>query len=383
MRSGIWVGGFWGAFIAVLLIPSHAYPASKKARSTAETVQQVIERKARSVQLVTFPDTTWSPVKVVRGSVPAKSNAAPKMGAEKAETAEIVSFGDPQHSSVRVMRGETDHATLIQGQPRRVGGINMEMVSFTDPRDRPVSILRGSVSHMPDTELFGPASVADLDRVAFAVDGAESSHGADLRMWRPEPSGPQGPMQVTAAAAVDVGGGDRFDVAENRVLGRAYLARMYRRYGNWPDAIAAYNWGPGNLDLWISAGRAGDKFPLEVERYRDRVLRNAAIVQTGATMLSGGGWPFGAPAIRAPSSDEPGPVDSLVARVSVINAVERAAVAGDTAIREIIAAVRTRAADWRSNYSALGDRLIRLIAKHPPAPEEREAEYAVSTELTD
>jgi transglycosylase-like protein with SLT domain len=379
MRSRIWTGGFWGAFIAVLLIPVHGYPASKKARSTAETVQQVIEGKARSVQLVTFPDTAWSPVKVVRGSLPAKSNAAPKMGAEKAETAEIVSFGDPQHSSVRVMRGETDHATLIQGQPRRVGGINMEMVSFTDPRDRPVSILRGSVSHMPDTELFGPASVADLDRVAFAVDGAESSHGADLRMWRPEPSGPQGPMQVTAAAAVDVGGGDRFDLAANRVLGRAYLAHMYRRYGNWPDAIAAYNWGPGNLDFWISGGRAADRFPLEVERYRDRVLRDAAIAQTGTTMLSGG-WPFGASAIRAPSSDEPAPVGSLVDKAAVIDVVERVAVAGDTAIREIIAAARTRAADWRSTYSALGDRIIRLIAKHPPIPEEREAEYAIATE---
>ena len=27
----------------------------------------------RSVQLVTFPETGWSPVKVVRGSLPAKS----------------------------------------------------------------------------------------------------------------------------------------------------------------------------------------------------------------------------------------------------------------------------------------------------------------------
>src|SRR5258708_33268858 len=98
MRSRIWIGGFWGAFIAVLLIPSHAYPASKKARSTAETVQQVIERNPKSVQLVTFPDTAWRPVKVVRGSQPAKSNAAQKMGAEKAEHAEIVSFGEPQHS---------------------------------------------------------------------------------------------------------------------------------------------------------------------------------------------------------------------------------------------------------------------------------------------
>ena len=84
-------------------------------------------------------------------------------------------------------------------------------------------------------------------------------------------------MQVTAAAAIDVGGGDRFDLIDNRVLGKAYLARLYRRYGNWPDAIAAYNWGPGNLDAWIGDGRTGNKFPLAVERYRDRVLHDAAL----------------------------------------------------------------------------------------------------------
>jgi hypothetical protein len=56
-----------------------------------------------------------------------------------------------------------------------------------------------------------PGGGATLDRVAFAVDAAESSHGADPGMWRSEPNGPQGPMQVTAAAAVDAGGGDRFD----------------------------------------------------------------------------------------------------------------------------------------------------------------------------
>jgi len=111
-----------------------------------------------------------------------------------------------------------------------------------------------------------------LDRIADAVDGAESSHGTDPRMWRGAADGPQGPMQVTAAAAADAGGGDRFDETENRALGRAYLARMYRRYGSWPDAIAAYSWGPGHLDEWIIGGRAGDKFPAAVERYRNRVL---------------------------------------------------------------------------------------------------------------
>jgi Transglycosylase SLT domain len=116
------------------------------------------------------------------------------------------------------------------------------------------------------------ASAGVLDRIAYGVDGAESSHGVDPGMWRSEPNGPQGPMQVSAAAAADVGGGDRFDETENRALGRAYLAHMFRRYGSWPDAVAAYNWGPRHLDEWIGGGRPGDKFPAAVERYRTRVL---------------------------------------------------------------------------------------------------------------
>ena len=78
-------------------------------------------------------------------------------------------------------------------------------------------------------------------------------------------------------AATDAGGGDRFDLTQNRLLGRAYLARLYRRYGNWPDAVAAYNWGPGNLDEWIVAGRPSAGLPPEVERYRDRVLRDGGV----------------------------------------------------------------------------------------------------------
>jgi hypothetical protein len=117
-----------------------------------------------------------------------------------------------------------------------------------------------------------------LDRVAFAVDGAESGHGSNLAMWRPELDGPQGPMQVSAAAALDVGGGDRFDMRQNRLLGRAFLAHMYQRYGNWPDAIAAYNWGPGHLDQWIAAGRPADRLPLETARYLLKVLSDAMLL---------------------------------------------------------------------------------------------------------
>ena len=100
-------------------------------------------------------------------------------------------------------------------------------------------------------------------RIAAAVHGVKSRYGTDARMWRLDNiGGPQGPMQVSAAAALDVGGGNRFDVYENMLLGRFYLARMFRRYGSWSDALAAYNWGPGNVDQWIARGRKRSSFRL-------------------------------------------------------------------------------------------------------------------------
>jgi gas vesicle protein len=275
MRRGIWVGASAGACVALLLASTAAASGKVKRQISVETVKQVIESKTASVQLVTFPETRWNSVKVLRGPGDRPLGTGTE-ASEKTETAEIVTFAGPQASTVRVLRGESGHPPVIPGRPQ--SGMTTQLVSFANFRDRPINVLRGSVPQAAITELFGPASPADLDRIAFAVDGAESSHGADLRMWQPEPSGPQGPMQVTAAAASDVGGGDRFDLAQNRVLGRAYLERLYLRYGNWSDAVVAYNWGPGNLDAWISGGRPAEQFPLHVQRYRDRVLRDAALV---------------------------------------------------------------------------------------------------------
>lgn len=287
MRHGMLGTSVVCAIVALLPVECGAETAAKlKPPTTIAAVEQVLDKRG-DVQLITFPDTGWNPVKLVRGNQPAKRRNAPPARAEKPEIAEIVSFRDRQTASVRVVRGETERVTGQSGELRPVNGMALQVVTFADPRDRPVSILRGLAPYDLDTGLHAAAAMDDLDRVAFAVDGVESGHGADLGMWRPELTGPQGPMQVSAAAAVDVGGGNRFDLAGNRALGRAYLARMYRRYGNWPDALAAYNWGPGNMDWWIISGRGVDGIPLEVERYRDRVLRSIAPVHPPATQRPG------------------------------------------------------------------------------------------------
>lgn len=147
----------------------------------------------------------------------------------------------------------------------------------TSLRDAPAAVRGKKNSGQSAMKAARLTAATPLDRVATAVDGAESSHGNDVSMWRADPSGPQGPMQVSEAAATDVGGGDRFDLTQNRALGRAYLAQLYWRYRNWPDAIAAYNWGVGKMDTWIKAGRPADQLLSGVAVYLSRVLHDSGL----------------------------------------------------------------------------------------------------------
>jgi hypothetical protein len=151
-----------------------------------------------------------------------------------------------------------------------------------DLRDAPA--VPGKLAHSGHAAARNADPTAPLDRVASAVDGAESSHGSDMAMWRPDPSGPQGPMQVSEAAATDVGGGDRFDSLQNRAIGRAYLLQLYGRYGNWPDAISAYNWGIGKMDAWVKAGRPPDQFLVGVAVYLRRVLHESGLCDSAEPM---------------------------------------------------------------------------------------------------
>ena len=250
--------------------PAPAAKEPEKARATAPAVPA----PQPHVETVSFADPRHAPVKVVRGVAGPLARPTPQ------SRVEILNFGRGGGRQVTVVRGIAPVASGSSSIPKT----QIEKVAFADPSKPAVTVVRGPpLGSAPvanrSIELFGPAKGGELDRITFAVDGIESRHGADPRMWRPEPEGPQGPMQVSLKAAIDVGGGNRFDLLENRLLGRAYLAQMYRRYGNWADALAAYNWGPGNLDQWIAGGRRAEALPLETTRYVERALRNALLVR--------------------------------------------------------------------------------------------------------
>ena len=47
-----------------------------------------------------------------------------------------------------------------------------------------------------------------------------------------------------------------FQPLVNVKLGTRYLAWLRDRYGDWGQALAAYNWGPGHIDRRLRVGRA-------------------------------------------------------------------------------------------------------------------------------
>ena len=270
---GLW-RGWLNVAAAVTICASRAGAAAgadETAKAQLRALPGLAPGKPVHVETVAFADPRRSAVRVVRGIT----------GPTSHETArgmvEIVSFGHGRPQHVTVVHG----SATVPAEPAHVleptRQTRVETVAFADPGKAPVTLVRGPSLGSLGLVVLGPDTGTVLDRIAFAVDGIESRHGADPGMWRPDPEGPQGPMQVSLKAAIDVGGGNRFDFHENRLLGKAYLAQLYRRYANWADALAAYNWGPTNLDQWIAGGRRAETLPLDVARYVERGLRDAML----------------------------------------------------------------------------------------------------------
>jgi soluble lytic murein transglycosylase-like protein len=78
--------------------------------------------------------------------------------------------------------------------------------------------------------------------------------------------GAQGLMQLMPATAASLGVTDSFDPEQNIMGGAKYLKRLLDRYrGNQELALAAYNWGPGNLE------RRPHAMPRETKNYITKI----------------------------------------------------------------------------------------------------------------
>lgn len=79
------------------------------------------------------------------------------------------------------------------------------------------------------------------------------------------PKGYVGLMQMGEDASKDVNlnPADRTNPEKAIPAGAEYLAKQYRMFGNWPQALAAYNWGAGN----VKKNPNQDQWPLETRNY--------------------------------------------------------------------------------------------------------------------
>lgn len=120
--------------------------------------------------------------------------------------------------------------------------------------------------------------------VAIEVANAES--GLDP-FTADSSAGAIGLFQLEPATAAALGVNPR-DVNQNIQGGIAYLRQMLARFSSIPAALAAYNWGPGNLSKAIAQWGANwsAHLPPETSSYVSKILANLGKYQATVTPTS-------------------------------------------------------------------------------------------------
>lgn len=197
--------------------------------------------------------------------------------------------------------------TMRDGKPVRVaGGITLEGMDTpmapmgsaptSGPPAPSAAVPAAKVPEVFREAIAGHAERTGLDPELFGrVIGAESAGNPNAVSNK----GAAGLAQVMPGTGRDPGYGVQpikdSTPDENLRFGADYLKAMSDRYsGNVPVALAAYNWGPGNVDKWLEAGADPRKLPAETQAYIAKITGRpfsglTQTAQAGGTATDAGG----------------------------------------------------------------------------------------------
>jgi hypothetical protein len=112
--------------------------------------------------------------------------------------------------------------------------------------------------------------------IAFAQVQQESS-------WNPNAynakSGATGLFQLEPATAAQLGVTNLTDPTQNANGAMQYMAQLYAEYGDWGTALAAFDWGMGNVNKSQAANGSGwlSSAPSETQNYVSSILGAAGM----------------------------------------------------------------------------------------------------------
>jgi hypothetical protein len=153
----------------------------------------------------------------------------------------------------------------------------LEALRSSTPQSETVKVGKQNIS-IPTGEEYAPPS---LVKAVMKVESAGKQEAVS-------PKGATGLMQLMPATAKDLGV-DATDAEQNVEGGSRYLQQMINKYGKTDIALAAYNWGPGNIDKAIRKLNAERKavtwanimqivkVPMETRLYVNKVLKNREV----------------------------------------------------------------------------------------------------------
>lgn len=187
-----------------------------------------------------------------RGAIAAEGVEAPEMATPTETPVDIDAAIEAARRELEALRSPTPEPT---------------------PQPEAVKVGKQNVS-IPTGEKYAPPS---LVKAVIQVESAGKPKAVSGK-------GAAGLMQLMPATAKELGVADRFDPEQNIEGGSRYLQQMLDKYGKTDIALAAYNWGPGNVDKAIKKVKAEGKrvtwanimqavkVPQETRLYVDKVL---------------------------------------------------------------------------------------------------------------